>query len=169
MNIDIKKSEAVSAEPLNGRDIPLERHIAELEEDISRMNDRINLEFGQMAELFELLLRQNNTWLEITRRRRTTLPYAGGSGAGESSSRRRSQITAWPRRDASPGDEDKAPDAEPPRADEVGRLHEKLRAMTTREVDSPSNFSSAPGYYAVYFTDEPDGIELEYVHGRGRR
>lgn len=49
----------------------------------------------------------------------------------------------------------------------VHRLHQQLRQMSAAIVDSPSAFRSAPGYYAVYFTDEPEGIKLEYVHVSG--
>lgn len=52
--------------------------------------------------------------------------------------------------------------------DEVHRLHALLRQMTSAVVEAPGGCRNAPGYYAVYFTDDSNGLKVEYVHAHRR-
>lgn len=50
--------------------------------------------------------------------------------------------------------------------EDVDRLHELLRSIGAAILDAPADYPRyGPDYYAVFFVD-PDGLKLEYVHGK---
>lgn len=150
------------ARSIASRRCPLQRRVAELETRISAGVDAVGLELSQMMRVFELLLRQK--LIGPTHIRSDVSAPVQTDDLARSQGRHRAANDpfgneSYPRcREINRG----RPAAL--RNGDVHRLHHLLRRLSARTIDAPGRYRNTPGYYAVYFTGDTDGLEVEYVH-----
>lgn len=146
----------------------LQRRVAEIEIRISAGVDALGLEISQMMRVLELLLRRELSWPTHVRSGGSA-PLPGDDVARFEGGRR--GANDWSGNGGYPRcREIKRGRPAPLRNGDVHRLHYLLLGLSPRTIDAPGRYRNAPGYYAVYFTDETNGLEVEYVHtGKPRR
>ncbi len=146
----------------------LQRRVAEIEIRISAGVDALGLEISQMMRVLELLLRRELSWPTHVRSGGSA-PLPGDDVARFEGGRRGANEPfgngGHPRcRKIKRGR------PAPLRNGDVHRLQDLLRGLSARTIDASGGYRNASIHYAVYFTDENNGLDVEYVHaGKPRR
>ncbi len=143
---------------------PLERRVNEVESKVTAGADAVRFELTQLNQLIELLRKPPQIRRpHLSRPRSVTALPDEAARCGNTD-----------RNSADGPEQSKALPCEKPeyrrsalRAamdGDVHRLHDLLRRLSAERDGLPAAYSSAPGYYAVYFTEDGSGIAVEYVH-----
>ncbi|MDX1528599.1 MAG: hypothetical protein R3337_08220 [Gammaproteobacteria bacterium] len=155
---------ASAAEAVEDAESPLERRAGKAEGELAAGADAVRFELSRLNQLIELLSKppqirrphlsrprsQAALKVEPPRRENRERDSAGGPEQSEALPCQRLERQRSALRAALDGD--------------VHRLHDLLRRLCAESDGLPAACSSAPGYYAVYFTDDGSGIAVEYVH-----
>ena len=155
---------ASASEAAESAGSPLGRRANEAESEVNGRADAVRFELSQLNQLLELLLKPPQIRRpQLSRPRCAPAPKdeaASGEHRERSSAGGPEQSKALPCRQP-----------EHPRAalravpdGDVHRLHDLLRRLSAESDDLPAACGDAPGYYAVYFTDDGSGIAVDYVH-----
>ncbi len=142
---------------------PLERRVHEAEGEVIAGSDAVRFELSQLNQLIELLLKPPQIRRPHLSRPRTAAALK--DEAPRSGDRERDSAGGPEQSKALPCQkpEHRRSALRAALDGNVHRLHDLLRRLSA-EGDDLSAYSSAPGYYAVYFTDDGSGIAVEYVH-----
>lgn len=155
-------------DPFGREDVPLGEFVAKVEKKTTVGLEALELEISRVVKLFDLFLQSNSSSEKLRRH----APSHVSAGNDRRPCNRDMRELTDDDADCARGSDSRrerpcqkpaiSPDAE------VHRLHQLLRRLSSRTVAEPGSSDNAPGYYAVYFTDEGNGIEVEYVHTEDR-
>ncbi len=155
---------ASAAEPAEDAGSPLERRLNEAESQVTAGADAVRFELTQLNQLIELLLKPPQI-----RRPHLSRPRAAPApkdAATRCENRERNSAGGTEQSVALPCQkpEHRRSALRAALDGDVHRLHGLLRRLSAESDGLAAAYDGAPGYYAVYFTDDGSGIAVEYVH-----